>query len=62
MMVIDNKYNIGDMVYLLTDEEQKKRIVTALFIECGSIQYKLTNGSTSSFHYDFEITTTKQVL
>lgn len=61
-MLIDNKYNIGDIVYLLTDDEQKKRIVTAIFIEIGHILYKLTQGSTSSFHFDYEIATSKQVV
>jgi hypothetical protein len=57
-MVIDNKYNFGDEVYLKTDSEQLLRIVTA--INChpnGQIIYVLSCGSQVSDHYDFEIST-----
>jgi hypothetical protein len=29
-MLIDTKFKIGDSVFLITDTEQKKRMVTAL--------------------------------
>ncbi len=55
-MVIDNKHNFGDEVYLKTDNEQLLRIVTAINSHpYGQIIYVLVCGSTVSDHYDFEI-------
>jgi hypothetical protein len=56
MMIVDNKYNFGDEVYLKTDSEQLVRMVTS--IHChpnGQIVYQLTQGTVVSDHYDFEI-------
>ena len=62
MMLIDNKFNIGDEVYLKTDSEQKCRLVTGLFIRATSISYELSCASEASTHYDFEITSEIDVL
>lgn len=60
MMVIDNKYDFGDVVYLITDEEQKPRIVCSFEIyKGGEILYRLNSGTASSSHYEFEITNQK---
>ena len=55
------KFELGDIVYLKTDEEQLKRIVTSIQLSGGSmddkvISYELSQGDTSSEHYDSEIT------
>jgi hypothetical protein len=55
MMVIDNQYEIGQTVYLITDKEQEQRIVYGFEITQGSILYMLCIGTTSSKHFDFEI-------
>ena len=62
MMLIDNKHEIGDIVFLATDEEQLERFVTGLSIRPNSISYMLSCGSNESFHYDFEITSERNVL
>lgn len=62
MMVIESKYNIGDKVYLETDAEQNIRIVTGLNVRKTSVSYNLSCGVYESTHYDFEITTEKDVL
>jgi len=62
MMLLENKYNIGDIVFLKTDNDQCERIVTALFITKGEIQYQLSYGSETQYHYDFEISKNKNVL
>lgn len=62
MMLIDNKFNIGDKVYLETDAEQNERVVTGLYIRQTSITYGLSCGTNESWHYDFEITVEKNVL
>lgn len=60
-MVIDPKYMIGEVVYLLTDEEQLKRIVTAYVIRSAQyIEYELSCGSEAVVHaVDIEITKQK---
>ena len=58
-MLIDNKFNIGDKVYLETDADQKCRIVTGINIRSTSITYALCSEITESWHYDFEITVEK---
>ena len=55
------KFKLGEIVYLKTDEEQLKRIVTSIQLSGGSmddkvISYELSQGDTNSEHYDSEIT------
>lgn len=62
-MIIDNKFNIGDMLYLVTDEEQKLRICTAIKISPNSqILYEMSYGSSTSNHYEFELSKEENVL
>lgn len=45
MMVVDDKYPIGSVVYLSTDPEQHQRLVTGIMIRSGSyVQYELSIG------------------
>jgi len=44
MMLIDTKFKIGDSVFLITDTEQKKRMVTGYCIRSQSITYLLSCG------------------
>jgi len=62
MMLIDTKFNIGDTVYLQTDIDQKKRLVTGYYVRKTSISYLLSCGTDESTHYDFEITEDINVL
>jgi hypothetical protein len=62
MMVIDNKFNFGDIVYLKTDPDQRPRIVTRFSVGATSMTYELTCGTVCSWHLDFEISTEKDVL
>jgi hypothetical protein len=63
MMVIDNKFELGEIVYLKTDGEQQPRIVTAIIV-CpdNSFLYELACGVHSSKHYDFEISQEKNFV
>ena len=61
-MVIDNKFEIGDRVYLKTDIEQFCRIVIEINISKVDISYTLICGIIESTHYNFEISTEKDVL
>lgn len=62
MMVIDNKYNIGDFVYLNTDTEQKKRLVISISVSPTGIRYCLSCGNNDTWHYDIEISKEIDVL
>ena len=63
MMIIDNKYEIGDVVYLATDEYQLPRVVTAITVRGPLVTYELTCGSSiPTWHLDAEITLTKDVM
>ena len=61
-MVIDNKYEIGDTVYLVTDKDQEPRLVHGFKVFRSEILYCLCYGITTSEHYDFEMSETKNVL
>ena len=61
-MLIDNKFNIGDRVYLETDKEQNEMIVTGLNVRHSHVTYALSCGTDETYHYDFEISVEKNVL
>ena len=61
-MIIDTNFNIGDVVYLKTDNDQKKRLVTGFTIRKNTTLYILSCDVTESYHYDFEITCDVDVL
>lgn len=57
MMVIDNKFELGETVYLKTDTEQCPRMVITIAVRpSNALAYSLSCGTDSSIHYDFEMT------
>ena len=62
MIILDNKFSIGDRVYLETDVDQQVRIVTGLYFRKDTLTYGLSCGTTESWHYDFEICVEKNVI
>ena len=61
-MVIDNRFEISQEVYLKTDIDQKKRIITGLIITKNDIRYELASGVESTWHYDYEVSLEINVL
>lgn len=61
-MVINNKFNLEQCVFLITDVEQLTRIVTAIQISSGSILYRLACGTSDSWHFEYEISEEKNYL
>lgn len=59
---MNNKFNIEDIVFLITDTEQKSRMVTGLVVRKTGIVYYLTCGTEETSHYDFEIVKDKNYL
>ncbi len=61
-MKIETNYNIGDMVYLITDIDQYPRMVSRIEIRPGSTIYCLVFGSTESWHFEIEMQIEKDVM
>lgn len=61
MMVFENKYEFGQIVYLKTDCDQVQRIVTKFEVEPNGLLYQLSQGKDCSWHYEFEISETQNV-
>lgn len=62
MMVINNKFEIGQKVYLVSDPDQNVRIVTSFRIYmAGEIMYTVVCGIQESSHYHFELSEEKDL-
>lgn len=56
-------YVQGDVVFLITDPEQLKRIITGILLKPGKlVMYELSCCEDISYHYSFEITNEKDIL
>lgn len=63
MLILENIYNIGEIVYLKTDSDQHARVVTAIKIfPNNEMMYELSCGERSSLHYEFEISKEKELI
>lgn len=58
---VDLAFDIGTEVYLKTDEDQKKRIVTVIHLKQTGLLYGVSCGNSESWHYDFEMSETIDV-
>lgn len=59
-MVIASKFNIGQIVYLITDEMQLEYIVVAIVVYSNFIKYKLAHASSDEVEcLEYEIAETK---
>ncbi len=61
-MIIKNKFDFGDAVYLVTDNEQNKRLVTGISVYPTGILYRLVSYTTETWHYEFEISVERDML
>ncbi len=62
-MMIESKYDIGELVYLRHDPEQEVRMVTEITIKPGPfVIYQLSRGVSASYHYEVEITEEKTLV
>lgn len=63
MIVINNEYEIGDIVYLKTDQDQLPRIVNCIKVfKHGELNYELAQGTLVSLHYEFELQKEKTII
>lgn len=54
-MRIDNKFNIGDHVYVITDKEQDLGVITAIMLTQNDIIYLVSRDNSIDRFYDFEL-------
>lgn len=59
MMMIDEKFQLGQIVYVKTDLDQRPGMVTAINVRPGHVTYLVTSGDISVCFYDFEISLEK---
>lgn len=61
MMVIDNKFEIGDIVYFITDVEQLPRMVTGILVYNETIDYEVSYNQSCCYASEIEISKEKTV-
>ena len=62
-MTFKTKFDIGQIVYLKTDCEQRQRIVTAIKVQDGgTLIYTLAEGIVESFNYEIELSNKQDIL
>uniref|UniRef100_A0A6M3KBH4 Uncharacterized protein n=1 Tax=viral metagenome TaxID=1070528 RepID=A0A6M3KBH4_9ZZZZ len=47
---------IGEIVYLSTDNDRMPRLITRYMVDSGSVKYELAYGDKKSWHYQMELT------
>lgn len=62
MMIIDNKFEMSSSIYLKTCKEQSERIITGILVNPIGITYRVSFGSTESWHYEIELSSEKNIL
>lgn len=60
--MIENAFNIGDMVYLKTDRDQYERMIIGIFISPVGISYRCAAGNLETNHYEIELAKEKNVM
>lgn len=61
-MRIDNKFNIGDHVYIITDIEQQVGVITSIMVTQGDLVYFVSRDNITDRFYDFELSLEKDKM
>lgn len=61
-MTIITPYEIGSIVYLITDPDQRERMIIGIYVCAHGLTYELRHESATSWHYDFEFTKEKDLV
>jgi hypothetical protein len=57
------KFQIGDIVYIKTDVEQRERMIVSIKLMCdNSVAYLLSHGTSAEWFVTIEITKEKDIL
>jgi len=54
-MVIITEFELGEIVYLKTDRDQLKRMISGATVRPGGVLYHISCGPSESSHYFVEI-------
>jgi hypothetical protein len=55
-------YQLGDFVYLTTDQEQHKRLICEIRYDFNGITYVVSCGLDTSMHFEQEMSSEKTVI
>lgn len=62
-MIIDTQYDMFDVVYIKHDIDSIERMITSIKVmPQASILYELSVGASSSWHFEFEISKTPDLV
>lgn len=61
-MTINNKYNIGDAVYLVTDPEQLRRIVIGILVREHGMMYHVSYINDAQYCYECELSDKEDII
>jgi len=61
-MIIQNKFDLEQVVYLKTDIDQRQRMVTGMCIRGNNLTYELSFGDRATWHQEIEIAETADIL
>lgn len=61
MMIIDNVFELGQILYLKTDKEQQPAILTGIHILPIGLVYRISMGLEESIHYECELSPIENV-
>jgi len=61
-MLIDNKYGLGQIVYVITEGDQNPWIITCILVrERESISYSVSSGIENATFYEYELAPEKDI-
>lgn len=52
-------FKIAEIVYIITDPDQDKCIITGYMIDDTSVMYRVCKGASTNYYYGFELSTDK---
>lgn len=61
-MTINNIFSLKQIVYLVTDVEQRAGLITAIKVTVNGLMYGVTIGFDANYYYDFEIQENKAFI
>ena len=61
-MNITTKYDIGQLVYLITDSEQLDRMITCIKISPNGLVYTLAQGVNETYHFEIELSSKRNIV
>ena len=61
-MLLDSKYDICQIVYLITDKDQNGRMVIGVTFRSTGVLYELSFNGGSSWHFEIEISEVKDIV